>query len=147
MNSLETKNKLKKQFWLYGVFPLVTLYVIGIITAGYNLGVSFEDCFITQSCSSESRKGRFVSATILKILMFSLTVFALWNVYKVFKLSREGVTKAKKIRVRIYVILFPVIAIIASPFLALSTNYYLTRSAYYYFIDYFVQKIPMSLIP
>ena len=64
MNNLDAEYKLKKQFWYYGVFPLVTLYVIGIFTAGYYLGTSFEDCFITQSCSNESRRvglyqGRF----------------------------------------------------------------------------------------
>lgn len=64
MNNLDAVYKLKKQFWYYGVTPLVTFYIIGIITAGYNLGVSFEDCFITQSCSNESRRvglyqGRF----------------------------------------------------------------------------------------
>ncbi len=147
MNNLDAEYKLKKQFWYYGVFPLVTFYIIGIITAGYNLGFSFEDCFITQSCSNESRKGRFVSWTILRTLMLFLTVYALWNIYRVFKLSKEGFTKAKKIRVRIYVILFPIIAIFASPFLAFFTQYHLTSSAYYDFIDFFVKKIPMSLIP
>ena len=79
--------------------------------------------------------------------MLILTVYALWNTYRVFKLSREGIDKNKKIRARIYVILFPVIAIIASPFLALFTNYYLTRNAYYDFIHYIVHKIPMTLLP
>ena len=79
--------------------------------------------------------------------MLFLTVYAVWNIYRVFKLSRKGIERIKKIRARIYVILFPIIAIIASPFLALFTNYYLSRSAYYDFIDYFVQKIPMSFIP
>ena len=79
--------------------------------------------------------------------MLFLTVYAVWNIYRVFKLSREGIEKNKKIRARIYVILFQVIAIIRSPFLVLFTNYFLTRNAYYDFIHYIVHKIPISLVP
>ena len=147
MNDLDIEHKLKKQYWYYGVLPLISVYVIGIYLAGYNFGVSVDDCFISQSCSDGVSKRRIVSSIILKIIMLFLTVFAVWNIYRVFKLSREGIERNKRIRVRIYVILFPIIAIIASPFLALFTNYYLTRSAYYDFIDYFIQKLPMSFIP
>ena len=147
MNNLDAEYKLKKQYWYYGVLPLVSVYLVGIYFAGYNFGVSVDDCFISQSCPDGMSKRRYVSSIILKIIMLILTLYALWNTYRVFKLSREGIDKNKKIRARIYVILFPVIAIIASPFLALFTNYYLTRNAYYDFIHYIVHKIPISLVP
>ncbi len=147
MNNLGAEYKLKKQYWYYGVLPLVSVYLVGIYFAGYNFSVSVDDCFISQSCSDGISKRRIVSSIILKIIMLFLTVYAVWNIYRVFKFSREGIERNKKIRARIYVILFPIIAIIASPFLALLTNYYLTRSAYYDFIDYFIQKLPMSFIP
>jgi len=147
MNNLEASHNLKKQFWYYGVLPLISVYVIGIYFAGYNFGVSVDDCFISQSCSDGISKRRIVSSIILKIIMLFLTVYAVWNIHRVFKLSKEGIERNKKIRARIYVILFPIIAIIASPFLALFTNYYLTRNAYYDFVYYIVHKIPMTLLP
>ena len=147
MNDSDAQYKLKKQYWYYGVLPLVSIYLVGIYFAGYNFGISVDDCFISQSCSDGLSKRRIVSSIILKIIILFLTVYAVWNIYRVFKLSKEGIDKNKKIRARIYVILFPVIAIIASPFLALFTNYYLTRNAYYDFIHYIVHKIPISLVP
>lgn len=147
MNNLDAQYKLKKQYWYFGVLPLVIVYIIGVFLAGYSFGIYVEDCFIVQSCSKEMSKRSYFSATILKIIMVFLTFYSFWNVYRVFKISKNGIAKAQKIKVRIYVILFPVIAIIASPFLALFTNYHLNSSSYYDFIDFVIHKIPTSPIP
>ena len=97
--------KLKRQFWFYGVLPLVTVYLIGILLAGYNIINSSEYCFISQSCSEIMNKRANVSLSLLQIIMSFLIMYTLWNSYRVFKLSSSGIERAKKIRVRIYVIL------------------------------------------
>ena len=74
--------------------------------------------------------------------MLVLTVYAIWNGYRIFKLSKDEIGISKKIKVRIYVILFPVIAIISSPFLILFIGPYLDGSRYFAFIDYIIKLIP-----
>ena len=74
--------------------------------------------------------------------MLVLTVYAIWNGYRIFKLSKDEIGLSKKIKVRIYVILFPVIAIISSPFLILFIGPFLDGSQYFAFIDYIIKLIP-----
>lgn len=142
MNSLNAEYKLKKQFWYYGVLPLVTVYLIGIFLASYHVSRTVDDCFITQSCSELDNKIAFFSSNIIKTTMLVLTVYAIWNGYRIFKLSKDEIGISKKIKVRIYVILFPVIAIISSPFLILFIGPYLDGSRYFAFIDYIIKLIP-----
>ena len=144
MNNWDTQNKLKKQFWFYGVLPLVTFYLIGILLAGYNFINASEDCFISQSCSEITNKRASVSMSLLQILMGFLVMYTLWNSYRVFKLSNSGIERAKKIRVRIYVILFPILAIIASPFLAFGSISFIETSYISIFLNNFVQIFPMQ---
>ena len=141
MINLDAEYKLKKQFWFYGVLPLVTVYLIGILLAGYNIINASEDCFISQSCSELMKKRASVSMSLLQIIMGFLIIYTLWNSYRIFKLSNSEIEKAKKIRVRIYVILFPILAIIASPFLAFgSISFIETHNLIY--LDYFINKLP-----
>ena len=141
MNSLDAVHNLKKQFWYYGVLPLLTAYLIGIFFASYHVSRTVDDCFITQSCSELDNKIAFFSSNIVKTMMLVLTVYAIWNGYRIFKLSKDGIGISKKIKVRIYVILFPVIAIISSPFLILFIGPYLNGSRYFAFIDYIIKLI------
>ncbi len=145
MNDLNAQYKLKKQYWYYGVLPLVTVYVIGIFFASYHVSRTVDDCFITQSCSELNNKIAFFSSNIIKILMLVLTFYAIWNGYRIFKLSKDRIEISKKIKVRIYVILFPVIAIISSPFLILFIGPYLDGSRYFAFLDYIIKLIPFSV--
>ncbi len=147
MNDLNAHYKLKKQFWYYGVFPLVTVYVIGIFAASYHMSRTVLDCFISQSCSELDNKIAFFSSNIVKTIMLFLTFYAIWNGYKIFKLSKDGIEISKKIKVRIYVILFPVIAIISSPFLILFVGPYLDGSRYFAFLDYIIKLMPFSVSP
>ena len=147
MNNLDAEYKLKKQYWYYGVLPLVTVYVIGIFFASYHVSRTVDDCFFTQSCSELDNKIAFFSSNIIKILMLVLTFYAIWNGYRIFKLSKDGIEISKKIKVRIYVILFPVITIISSPFLILFTGSYLNGSRYFAFLDYIIKIIPFSVSP
>jgi hypothetical protein len=142
MNTLDATHNLKKQFWYYGVLPLLTLYFIGIYFASYHVSRTVDDCFITQSCSELDNKIAFFSSNIVKTMMLVLTVYAIWNGYRIFKLSKDEIRISKKIKVRIYVILFPVIAIISSPFLILFIGPYLDGSRYFAFIDYIIKLIP-----
>ena len=141
MKHLETKDKLKKQYWYYGVFPLVTVYIIGIFVASYHMSRTVDDCFITQSCSELDSKIAFFSSNIIKILMLVLTFYAIWNGYRIFKLTKDRIEMSEKIKVRIYVILFPVIAIISSPFLILFIGPSLDGSQYFAFLDYIIKLI------
>ena len=77
MNSLNTEYKLKKQFWYYGVLPLVTVYIIGIFFASYHVSRTVDDCFITKSCSELDNKIAFFSLNIVKATMLVLTVYAI----------------------------------------------------------------------
>ena len=142
MNTLDATHNLKKQFWYYGVLPLLTLYFIGIYFASYHVSRTVDDCFITQSCSELDNKIAFFSSNIVKTMMLVLTVYAIWNGYRIFKLSKDEIGLSKKIKVRIYVILFPVIAIISSPFLILFIGPFLDGSQYFAFIDYIIKLIP-----
>ena len=142
MNKLDVHDKLKKQYWYYGVFPLVSLYLIGIFFASYHVSRTVDDCFITQSCSELDNKIAFFSSNIVKTIMLVLTVYAIWNGYRIFKLSKDEIGASKKIKIRIYVILFPVIAIISSPFLILFIGPFLDGSQYFAFIDYIIKLIP-----
>ena len=144
MNNRNAQNKLKKQFWLYGVFPLVTVYVIGILMTGYNIINSGEDCFISQSCSKIMNQRASVSMSLIQIIMSFLIMYTLWNSYRVFKLSNSGIERAKKIKVRIYVILFPILAIISSPFLAFGSISFIETSYISIFLNNFVQIFPMQ---
>ena len=135
MNDLNAQYKIKKQYWYYGVFPLVTVYVIGIFFASYHVSRTVDDCFITQSCSELDNKIAFYSSNIIKILMLVLTFYAIWNGYRIFKLTKDRIEISKKIKVRTYVILFPVIAIISSPFLILFIGPYLDGSQYFAFFN------------
>jgi len=143
MNSLNAEYKLKKQFWFYGVLPLVTIYLIGIILAGYNFVNASDDCFISQSCSDLMNKRADLSMNLLKIVMCFLVIYTIWNCYRVFKLSKSGIEKAKKIRVRVYVILFPLLAIMASPFLAYGSVSLIETTYFSIFLNNFVQMFPM----
>ena len=147
MNDLNAQYKLKKQYWYYGVFPLVTVYIIGIFVASYHMSRTVDDCFITQSCSELDNKIAFFSSNIIKILMLVLIFYTIWNGYRIFKLSKDRIEISKKIKVRIYVILFPVIAIISSPFLILFIGPYLDGSQYFAFLDYIIKLIPFSVSP
>ena len=147
MNNLEAQYKLKKQFWHYGVLPLVSVYIVGIFVASYHLSRTVDDCFITQSCSELDNKIAFFSTSIVNSIMLLLILYAIWNGYKVFKLSRNEIQIPKKIRVRIYVFLFPAIAIISSPFLIIFTGSYLNGSRYFAFLDYIIKIIPFSVSP
>lgn len=142
MNSLYAAHNLKKQFWYYGVLPLLTVYLIGIFFASYHVSRTVNDCFITQSCSELDNKIAFFSSNIVKTIMLVLIVYAIWNGYRIFKLSKDEIRISKKIKVRIYVILFPVIAIISSPFLILFIGPYMNGSRYFAFIDYVIKLIP-----
>lgn len=142
MNSLNAEYKLKKQYWYYGVLPLVTVYVIGIFFASYHVSRTVDDCFITQSCSELDNKIAFYSSNIVKAMMLVLMVYAIWNGYRIFKLTKDRIEISKKIKVRTYVILFPVIAIISSPFLILFIGPYLNGSQYFAFLDYIIKLIP-----
>ena len=147
MNNLEAQYKLKKQFWYYGVLPLVSVYIVGIFVASYHLSRTVDDCFITQSCSELDNKIAYFSSNILKLIMILLSVYAVWNIYKIFKLSQNNIEKSKKIRVRAYTIIFPAIAIISSPFLILFIGSYLNESRYFSFLDYIIKLIPFSVSP
>ena len=142
MNSLYAAHNLKKQFWYYGVLPLLTVYLIGIFFASYHVSRTVDDCFITQSCSELDNKIAFFSSNIVKAMMLVLTVYAIWNSYRIFKLSKDEIGISKKIKVRIYVILFPLIAIISSPFLILFIGPYLDGSRYFAFFDNIIKLIP-----
>ena len=144
MNNLDNQNKLKKQFWLYGVLPLVTVYSVGVILAGYNFINASEDCFISQSCSEIMNKRASVSMSLIQIIMSFLIIYSLWNCYRVFKLSNNGIESSKKIRVRIYVIVFPILAIMASPFLAFSSLSFIETSYISIFLNNFVQIFPVQ---
>ena len=100
-----------------------------------------DDCFFTQSCSELDNKIAFFSSNIIKILMLVLTFYAIWNGYRIFKLSKNRIEISNKIKARIYVILFPVIAIISSPFLILFIGPYLDGSRYFAFLDYIIKLI------
>ena len=145
MNNFEAQYKLKKQFWHYGVLPLVSVYIVGIFLASYHLSRTVDDCFITQSCSELDNKIAYFSSNILKLIMILLSVYAVWNIYKIFKLSQNDIEKYKKIRVRAYTIIFPAIAIISSPFLILFIGSYLNGSRYFAFLDYIIKIIPFSV--
>lgn len=147
MNNLEAQYKLKKQFWYYGVLPLVSVYIVGIFVASYYLSRTVDDCFITQSCLELDNRIAYFSSNIVKLIMLLLSVYAVWNIYKIFKLSQNEIEKYKKIRIRTYVILFPAIAIISSPFLVLFIGPYLDGSRYFSFLDYMIKIIPFSVIP
>lgn len=147
MNSLYAAHNLKKQFWYYGVLPLLTVYLIGIFFASYHVSRTVNDCFITQSCSELDNKIAFFSSNIVKTIMLVLIVYAIWNGYRIFKLSKDEIGISKKIKVRIYVILFPVIAIISSPFLILFIGPYLDGSQYFAFLDYIIKLVPFSVNP
>ena len=147
LHNLEAQYKLRKQFWYYGVLPLLSLYVIGIFAASYYLSRTVDDCFITQSCSELDNKIAFFSTSIVNSIMLLLILYAIWNGYRVFKLSRNETQIAKKIRVRIYVFLFPAIAIISSPFLIIFTGSYLNGSRYFAFLNYIIKIIPFSVSP
>lgn len=141
--NLEAQYKLKKQFWYYGVLPLVSVYTVGIFVASYHLSRTVDDCFITQSCSDLDNKIAYFSSNIIKLIMLLLSVYAVWNIYKIFKLS-QNIENYKKIRVRAYTIIFPAIAIIASPFLILFIGSYLNGSRYFAFLDYIIKIIPFQ---
>ena len=143
MNNLPHQYKLKKQYWFYGVLPLVTFYLIGILLAGYNFINASEDCFISQSCSEIMNKRANISMSLIQIIMCFLVIYALWNCYRVFKLSNSGIESSKKIRVRIYVILFPILAIMASPFLAIGSISFVETSRISIYINNFVEMFPM----
>ena len=144
-HNLEAQYKLKKQFWYYGVLPLVSVYTVGIFVASYHLSRTVDDCFITQSCSELDNKIAYFSLNIVKLIMILLSVYAVWNIYKIFKLSQNNIEKSKKIRVRAYTIIFPLIAIISSPFLILFIGSYLNGSRYFAFLDYIIKIIPFSV--
>ena len=63
--NLEAQYKLKKQFWYYGVLPLVSVYTVGIFVASYHLSRTVDDCFITQSCSELDNKIAYFSLNIV----------------------------------------------------------------------------------
>ena len=147
MDNLDAQYKLKKQYWHYGVLPLVSVYIIGIFAASYNLSRTVDDCFISQSCSELANKIAFFSSNIVFFIMLFLTIYTLWNGYRVFKLSQNDIEKSKKIRVRAYTIIFPAIAIISSPFLILFIGSYLNGSRYFAFLDYIIKLIPFSFSP
>ena len=69
MNSLYAAHNLKKQFWYYGVLPLLTVYLIGIFFASYHVSRTVNDCFITQSCSELDNKIAFFSSNIVKTII------------------------------------------------------------------------------
>ena len=144
-HNLEAQYKLKKQFWYYGVLPLVSVYTVGIFVASYHLSRTVDDCFITQSCSELENKIAYFSSNIIKLIMILLCVYAVWNIYKIFKLSKNNIEKSKKIRIRAYTIIFPAIAIISSPFLIIFTGSYLNGSRYFAFLDYIIKMIPFSV--
>ena len=145
MNDLNAQHKLKKQYWYFGVLPLVSVYIIGIFAASYNLSRTVDDCFISQSCSELANKIAFFSSKIVFFITLFLTIYTLWNGYRVFKLSQNDIEKSKKIRVRAYTIIFPAIAIISSPFLILFIGSYLNGSRYFAFLDYIIKIIPFSV--
>lgn len=147
MNDLNAQYKLKKQYWYFGVLPLVSVYIIGIFAASYNLSRTVDDCFISQSCSELANKIAFLSSKIVFFIMLFLIIYTLWNGYRVFKLSQNDIEKSKKIRVRAYTIIFPAIAIISSPFLILFIGSYLNGSRYFAFLDYIIKIIPFSVNP
>ena len=93
MNDLNAQHKLKKQYWYFGVLPLVSVYIIGIFAASYNLSRTVDDCFISQSCSELANKIAFFSSNIVFFIMLFLTTYTLWNGYRVFKLSQNDFHK------------------------------------------------------
>ena len=44
-------SKLKKQFWYYGVIPILILYFFALHFWGQNLILGFNDCLPNRSCS------------------------------------------------------------------------------------------------
>tara|TARA_X000000950_G_scaffold20072_1_gene21637 strand:- start:7457 stop:8029 length:573 start_codon:yes stop_codon:yes gene_type:complete len=112
-------SKLKKQFWYYGVIPILILYFFALHFWGQNLILGFNDCLPNRSCSdffmSElERSQNFVY--IISIIIFSWTI---WNSYRVFQISKTNQNKKIKIISRISVVICPLIALILFPFLAL----------------------------
>ena len=78
-------SKLKKQFWFYGVIPILILYFFALHFWGQNLTLGFNDCLPNRSCTDFflkelDRSQNFVY--IISIIIFSWTI---WNSYKVFK--------------------------------------------------------------
>ena len=128
MNDLENEKKLKQQYWYYGVIPILFVYLIDIFISGKYYVLGFNDCLISQSCSELFFEEYYFWRNFFYLLSIVLLIYTIWNGYRVFVLSKNGIEKAHKIRVRIYVIVFPIIAIIASPILALTTEYYLVTN-------------------
>jgi hypothetical protein len=111
-------SELKKQFWFYGVFPILILYLFALHFWGQNLALSFNDCLTNQSCSDFFLKELQRSQTFLYVISPILFSWTIWNSYKVFKISKLNQNKKIRILSRIAVIICPLIAIILLPFLA-----------------------------
>jgi len=114
--------KLKKQFWFYGVIPILIIYILDIHFFGTNIILSFDDCLPNQSCSDfflkELNRSRNFSYTLSLILF----MWTFWNSFRIFQLSKTEITFTTKMIVRSSVILFPIIAMILFPFLALENG-------------------------
>lgn len=125
-------SKLKKQFWIYGVIPILILYFFTLHFWGQNLILGFNDCLPNRSCSEFflvqlERSQNF--AYSITILIFAYTI---WNTYKVFQISKTYQNKSIKFISRLSVVICPLIAIVLFPFLALE----LARTPSY-FMNYY----------
>ena len=119
--------KLKKQFWFYGVIPITFLYLIDVYIAGEFYELGFNDCLVNVNCTKLFYKEYYYWQNIFYILSLSILIYTIWNGYRVFVLSRNEEVQAKRIKVRIYVIIFPLFAIFLSPFLSLISQHYFSN--------------------
>jgi len=109
---------LSKQFWLFGFFPILILYMIDMHFAGKYMFYIVDDCFVKDNCTIELTENlnrlKFIFYP-LSLILFTLTF---WNCYRIFKLTKLNTSLKTKIIARSLVIVIPIIAMILFPLLA-----------------------------
>ena len=109
---------LSKQFWLFGFFPILILYMIDMHFAGKFMFYFVDDCFVKMKCTIELTENLNRLKFIFYPLSFILFTLTFWNCYRIFKLTKINASLKTKILVRSSVIVIPIIAMILFPLLA-----------------------------
>ena len=137
-------NKLQTHFWLYGIVPLLILYVFNMYFFQDVLSFAGRDCkyaFTNYECPPLLLEQMDDANRNFALMSLVIIFWTIWFIVKVFSLSKRQTPSVTKIWMRSAAIIIPIILAILFPFISMILNVSDLMREYYELWVYILQFI------
>ena len=137
-------NKLQTHFWLYGVVPLIILYVFNMYFFQDVWSFNGQDCkyaFTNYECPPLLLEQMNDADRNFALMSLVIVFWTIWFIFKVFLLSKKETSSVTKVWTRSASIIIPIIFAILFPFVSLIFDISDLMREYYNLWVYILQYI------